>query len=89
MELSVIIINGWKPLTIITKSSILDVAAVLKIRLCIWSRYENNDLCFHVKNCINIDLKCLIGLASPMEFPKLFELLTQKLKKQYLKLFAL
>ena len=25
----VIIVNGWKPLTIITKSSILDVAAVL------------------------------------------------------------
>ena len=24
-----IIVNGWKPLTIITKSSILDVAAVL------------------------------------------------------------
>ena len=29
MELFVIIVNGWKPLTIITKSSILDVAAVL------------------------------------------------------------
>ena len=29
MECFVIIVNGWKPLTIITKRSILDVAAVL------------------------------------------------------------
>ena len=29
MEHFVIIVNGWKPLTIITKGSILDVAAVL------------------------------------------------------------
>ena len=29
MELIVIVVNGWKPLTIITRSSILDVAAVL------------------------------------------------------------
>ena len=29
MEHFVIIVNGWKPLTIITKSSILDAAAVL------------------------------------------------------------
>ena len=29
MELFVITVNGWKPLTIITKSSILDIAAVL------------------------------------------------------------
>ena len=29
MERFVIIINGWKPLTIITKPSILDVAAAL------------------------------------------------------------
>ena len=29
MELFVIIVNGWKPLTIVTKSSILDVAAAL------------------------------------------------------------
>ena len=29
MEHFVIIVNGWKPLTIFTKSSILDVAAVL------------------------------------------------------------
>ena len=29
MERFVIIVNGWKPLTIITKHSILDAAAVL------------------------------------------------------------
>ena len=29
MERFVIIVNGWKPLTIITKLSILDVAAAL------------------------------------------------------------
>ena len=29
MELFVLIANGWKPITINTKSSILDVAAVL------------------------------------------------------------
>ena len=29
MERFVIIVNGWKPLTIITKRSILDIAAVL------------------------------------------------------------
>ena len=29
MEHFVIIVNGWKPLTIITESSVLDVAAVL------------------------------------------------------------
>ena len=33
MELFVIILNGFQPLTIITKCSILDVAAVLDPRL--------------------------------------------------------
>ena len=33
MELFVIIVNGFQPLTIITKCSILDVAAVLDPRL--------------------------------------------------------
>ena len=35
MEHFVIIVNGWKPLTIITKRSILDVAAVLDTPLLI------------------------------------------------------
>ena len=35
MELFVITVNGWKPLTIITKSSTLDVAAVLDPPLAI------------------------------------------------------
>ena len=47
----------------------------------IWSRIENN-----MKNCINIDLKCLLDLASHMEFPKPFDLLTQKGKKEYSRL---
>ena len=33
MEHFVIIVNGWKPLTIITKSSILNVEAVLDLFL--------------------------------------------------------
>ena len=33
MERFAIIVNGWKPLTIITKHSILDVAAVLDLSL--------------------------------------------------------
>ena len=37
MEHFVIIVNGWKPLTIITKRSILDVAAALDPRL-IWQK---------------------------------------------------
>ena len=33
VDLFVIIVNDWKPLTIITKSSTLDVAAVLDLPL--------------------------------------------------------
>ena len=33
MECFLIIVNGWKPLTIITKHSILDVAAALDLHL--------------------------------------------------------
>ena len=40
MELFVVIGNGWKPLTIITQSSILNVAAVLDPRLV--SYLKNN-----------------------------------------------
>ena len=46
-----------------------------------WSCIGNNDLCFNMKNCININLKCLIDLALCMEFPKLVHSLTQKGKK--------
>ena len=35
MERFMIIVNGWKPLTIITKHSILDVAAALDLPLII------------------------------------------------------
>ena len=39
MERFVIIVNGWKPLTIITKRSILDVATVLDPPLMIIPKY--------------------------------------------------
>ena len=46
MEHFVIIVNGWKQLTIITRSSILDVAAVLDppmkiISYCLQGAYSN------------------------------------------------
>ena len=40
MEHFVIIVNGWKPLTIITKSFILDVAAVVDLPLVKITRFE-------------------------------------------------
>ena len=40
MECFVIIVNGWKPLTIITKYSILDVAAVLDPPLIAVNTYK-------------------------------------------------
>ena len=40
MERFVIIVNGWKPLTIITKRSILDVAAALDPPLMISASLE-------------------------------------------------
>ena len=48
MERFVIIVNDWKPLTIITKRSILDVAAVLDpplIALDCFAQYESSK-CF-------------------------------------------
>ena len=49
MERFVIIVNGWKPLTIITKSSILDVAVVLDppLNLYIFTHVRS-----HFKNLI-------------------------------------
>ena len=49
-----------------------------------WKHRENN-----VKNNINIDLKCLIDLALRMEFSKLFDLVTIKGNKEYLKFTVL
>ena len=40
MECFVIIVNGWKPLTIITKHSILDVAAVLDPSLLCYCKLD-------------------------------------------------
>ena len=52
MERFVIIVNGWKPLTIITKRSILDVAAVLDAALLTLS--QSNDNYFAV--CILLEI---------------------------------
>ena len=43
MEHFVIIVNGWRPLTIITKCSILDVAAVLDPPLPARDNKQNNE----------------------------------------------
>ena len=42
MERFAIIVNGWKPLTIITKRSILDVAAVLDAPLIIGCKINSS-----------------------------------------------
>ena len=43
MKRFVIIVNGWKPLTIISKLSMLDVAIVLDTPLVIIFTFELND----------------------------------------------
>ena len=53
MELFVIIVNGFEPLTIITKCSILDIAAVLNPPLVGWAgvrRGRRNCIFFKQKN---------------------------------------
>ena len=50
MERFVIIVNGWKPLTIITKRFILDVAAVLDPPLIVNPYYY----CYLYLNSINL-----------------------------------
>ena len=54
MECLVIIVNGWKPLTIITKHFILDVAAVLDPSLGLQTaqqmKFSINDFLTHIKN---------------------------------------
>ena len=52
MELFVIIVNGSKPLTIITKCSILDVAAVLDPPL----PFGIISVCLETKYCKNTEL---------------------------------
>ena len=49
MECFVIIVNGWKPLTIITKRSILDVAAVLDPPLLTNSNFNPDSNFFNEK----------------------------------------
>ena len=49
MELFVIIVNGWKPLTIITKYSILDVAEALDLPLV---KFNEN---FRLALCIDMN----------------------------------
>ena len=44
----------------------------------IWSCIEDDDFGFNVKNSINIELNCLVELATPVEFSKLLHSLTQK-----------
>ena len=44
VELFVIIVNNWKPLTIITKSSTVDVAAVLVPPLMLLTALEHLDI---------------------------------------------
>ena len=44
MERFVVIVNGWKPLTIITKWSILDVAAVLDPPLIYYHNIDESQI---------------------------------------------
>ena len=62
MELFVIIVNGWKPLTMITKSSILDVADVLDPPLI---KLLTN--VFKKKDCLQILLMLLTSMTMVYE----------------------
>ena len=55
MERFVITVNGWKPLTIITKRSILDVAAVLNLPLVFY--FDNPFI--DQSSSFNVFLSCL------------------------------
>ena len=52
IELFVIILNSWKPLTIITKCSIFDAAATLDPPLKVISQHVINSLIFIEKTVI-------------------------------------
>ena len=51
MECFVITVNGWKSLTIITKHSILDVAAALDPPVTIARNHATESLASMLKNC--------------------------------------
>ena len=69
MELFLIIVNGWKPLTIITKSSILNVAADLDpplkgiFRVNELDKYDVNKMCSTIRQLLRylskLLMKCL------------------------------
>ena len=67
MEHFVIMVNGWKPLTIITKSSILDVAAVPDPRLIV-SLFNFSLSHWRRQECRNLLLK--IAFQSGKRFDK-------------------
>ena len=76
MERFVTIVNGWKPLTIITKHSILGVAAVLDLPLDIhiWCRMvisQRRKTCFYNKrNMLQISLaKTACTIRFPFQRP--------------------
>ena len=58
MEHFVIIVNGWKPLTIITKTSILNIAAVLDPPLI---QYTTNDIQYTTWNKISLLTNAVLG----------------------------
>ena len=73
MDHFVIIVNGWKPLTIITKSFILDIAAVLDLLLVKITRFEEGLAQILKKNFLDYSsdlnhaslvLNCNIGISS-------------------------
>ena len=67
MERFVTIVNGWKPLTIITKRSILDVAAVLDPPLsCKHHMYVEFTSCVHWKDLTELPWEMLLLLTSFM-----------------------
>ena len=61
MEYFVIIVNGWKPLTIITKSSILDVAAVLDPPLHISKNFDSSSYIFAKICFLNFSVVVVCG----------------------------
>ena len=67
MERFVIIVNGYKPLTTLTKRSILDVAAAIYPPLILFSgrKMMQNFLEQHYKQNISSDCICQLKLSEP------------------------